>query len=69
MSPFSEFVTPARRQREEDESDFDVSVDGEGSERSNASKRPRLDANDSDDEVSEVLRIAQRSPVWLLYTD
>ena len=50
-------VTPARRPREDDESDvedYEVSIDGEGSARSNGSKRPRLNDEDGDDEVSEV---------------
>lgn len=49
-------VTPARRPQEDDDSEieeFDVSVDGEGSPRSSASKRPRLDKDASEDEGSE----------------
>lgn len=50
-------VTPARRTREEsdseDEGDFEVSVDGESSARSNRSKRARLDERDSNDEEDE----------------
>ena len=47
-------VTPTRRSREEDESedDFSVSIDGEGSSRSSASKRPRLDDDVGNEEVS-----------------
>ena len=50
-------VTPARRPREDDESEieeYEVSIDGEGSARSNGSKRQRLDDEDNGDEVSEV---------------
>ncbi|KAK3721811.1 Structural maintenance of chromosomes protein 5 [Vermiconidia calcicola] len=52
-------VTPARRPREEEESegeDYEISIDGEGSARSNRSKRARLDQGSDggdDDEVSE----------------
>ena len=52
-------VTPARRPREEDESeieDYEVSIDREGSVRSNGSKRVRLDegSEDGEDQESEV---------------
>ena len=57
MSLFAEFVTPARRQREEedddDDSDADLSANWDGSQRSSASKRPRLDntsSNGAEDE-------------------
>ena len=55
----SRSVTPARRRREEDESEaeyYEVSIDGESSVRSNGSKRPRLDegSDGEADKVSEV---------------
>ncbi len=54
-SGMSGSVTPARRPREDDESEagsFESSVDGEGTPRSNVAKRARLDNNDSEGDGS-----------------
>lgn len=58
-------VTTARRPREDDESEvaeYEVSIDGEGSARSNGSKRQRLDDEDGSDEVSEVVYHSRLTP-------
>jgi len=49
-------VTPARRRREDDDSDiedFEPSVDGEDAPRSSGRKRARVDNGNDDDERDE----------------